>query len=86
MNGYFVKSDGTKFKRLVADVYNLEDDAGLQKFVKSNSKEISVYGTDEKVTYDPSQKIGVGISEIGTSKAISIGAYAFALNKMDQNK
>jgi glucokinase len=86
MNSYYIKSDGTKFKRLVADVYNLEDSAGMQMFLKSNAKEISIYGTDEKVTYDPSQKIGVGISKIGTSKAISIGAYAFALNKMDQEK
>jgi glucokinase len=86
MNGFYVKADGTKFKRLVADVYNLEDEADLQKFLESKAKEISVYGTDEKVTYDPSQKIGVGVSKIGTSKAISIGAYAFALNKMDQSK
>jgi glucokinase len=85
MNGFYVKPGGIKFKRLIADVYNLEDEAGLQNFVKSNAKEISVYGADEKVTYDPSQKIGVGISKIGTSKAISIGAYAFALNKMDQS-
>ena len=84
MNGYFIKSDGTEFKRLVADVYNLEDENGLRNFVKSNAKEISVYGTDEKIMYDPSRKIGVGISKIGTSKAIAIGAYAFALNKLDQ--
>jgi glucokinase len=86
MNGTFIKADGTKFKRLVADVYNLEDETDLQKFLKSNAREINVPGTDDKVTYDPSQKIGVGISKIGTSKAISIGAYAFALNTLDQNK
>jgi glucokinase len=86
MNGYFVQPDGTKFKRLIADVYDLEDDEGVQNFVKSNAKEINVYGTGEKVIYDPSRKIGVGISKIGTSKAVSIGAYAFALNKMDQGK
>jgi glucokinase len=86
MNSFYFNSDGTKFKRLVADVYNLEDEKGMKKFVQSNAKELSVYGTDEKVIYDPSQKIGVGISKIGTSKAISIGAYAFALNKMDQAK
>ena len=86
MNSFYVKADGTKFKRLVADVYNLENDEGLQKFVKTDANKISVYGTDEKVSYDPSKKIGVGISKIGTSKAVSIGAYAFALDKIDQNK
>ena len=86
MNSFYINSDGTKFKRLVANVYNLEDESGLKNFIQSKAKELKVYGTDEKVYYDPSQKIGVGISKIGTSKAVSIGAYAFALKKMDQNK
>jgi glucokinase len=83
MNSNFVKQDGTKFRRLVAQVYNLEDENDKKKFVASQAREINVYGTNKKVTYDPSQKIGVGISKIGTSKAISIGAYAFALHKLD---
>lgn len=83
MNSDFVKADGARFRRLTAEVYNLEDETETEKFLESKAKEINVYGTDKKVTYDPSQKIGVGISKIGTSKAISIGAYAFALNKLD---
>lgn len=86
MKGSFTKVDGSKQKRLIADIYNLEDDNEMKKFVKSEAKEIKVYGTDKKVTYDPSQKIGVGVSKLGTSKAISIGAYAFALHKLDSNK
>ena len=83
MNGSFTKSDGTKIKRLMADIYNLENENELQKFTKSEAREIEVYGTNKKVTYDPSRRIGVGISKLGTSKAISIGAYAFALFKLD---
>ena len=83
MKGCFIKTDGTKFKRLMADIYNLENEEELQKFIKSEAREIHVYGTDKKVTYDPSKRIGVGISKLGTSRAISIGAYAFALHKLD---
>ena len=33
--------------------------------------------------YDPLQRVGVGISRLGTSEAVAIGAYAFALRKLD---
>jgi predicted NBD/HSP70 family sugar kinase len=32
---------------------------------------------------DPLQRIGVGISRLGTSKAVAVGAYAFALSALD---
>jgi len=83
MNSNFTRPDGTQFRRLVANVYNLEDKNELQKFLQGSTKEIIVYGTDRKVKYDPEMRIGVGISKIGTSKAISIGAYAYALNSLD---
>lgn len=83
MNGSFIKSDDTKFKRLVANVFNLEDEKDLKKFLTPNYTEIKIPGTDEKIKYDPEPKIGIGISKIGTSKAIALGAYAFALNQLD---
>ncbi len=84
MNGTFTSPQGNKFRRLSSNVYNLEDEEQLSKFLKGYTREIFVYGTDKKIKYDPEMRIGVGISTIGTSKAISIGAYAFALNAMDK--
>ncbi|MCL5028196.1 MAG: ROK family protein [Bacteroidetes bacterium] len=84
MNSNFMGSDGTQFRRLVANVYNLEAKNELEKFLQGSVKEISVYGTNKKIKYDPEIRIGVGISKIGTSKAISIGAYAYALNSLDK--
>ena len=40
-------------------------------------------GTDIQVIYDPMKRLGVVFSEIGASKAISAGAYAFALSQLD---
>lgn len=86
MKSNFVKDDGTSYRRLIAEVYNLEDEKELEKFLKNNEKEIIVPRTNKKIMYDPFQRIGVAVSKIGTSKAIALGAYAFALNKLDRNK
>ena len=85
MNGYYTNEDGTKFRRLVQQVYNLEEEEELTKFLKGSTREVKVLGTDKTVKYDPEARLGVGISKIGTSKAISLGAYAFALSKLDKN-
>ena len=61
----------------------MENKDELNRFLLGSTKEISVYGTDKTIKYDSEMRIGVGISKIGTSKAISIGAYAFALNFLD---
>ena len=41
---------------------------------------------DEKIIYDPQKRIGVAISKLGASNAISVGAYAFALSQLDAQK
>jgi glucokinase len=82
MNSNYTRPDGSKFRRLVQQVYNLELEDELLKFLKGSTRELEVLGTDKTVKYDPESRLGVGISKIGTSKAISLGAYAFALNQL----
>ncbi len=86
MNGAFLRPDGTTIRRLVANVYNLEVEADLERFLRGSTREIEVFATGRKVRYDPEMRIGIGISKIGTSKAISIGAYAFALHSLDHGR
>ena len=43
-------------------------------------------GTDRKVIYDPLKRVGVGLSRLGTSRAVAIGAYAYALHVLEQNR
>ncbi len=85
MNGDYINEDGSKFRRLVQQVYNLDNEEETAKFLKGSTREVKVQGTDKIVKYDPEARLGVGVSNIGTSKAISLGAYAFALNKLDKN-
>ena len=67
-------------------VYNLDDEAEFAAFAKGSARELKVYGSDKTVTYDPQKRIGVMISKIGASKAISVGAYDFALAQLDTNR
>lgn len=77
---------GGELDRVQMKVYDLDDEEEFKEFARGSQRELKVYGTDRYVTYDPQKRIGVTISRIGASKAISVGAYAFALSKIDENK
>jgi len=77
---------GDIFRRLAVRAFNLEDHDDLELFKKGNTKEITVPGSSKKVLYDPMSRVGVGISRIGTSKAIALGAYAFALKILGEER
>lgn len=82
MNSFYVRPGGAKFPRLVQKVYNLEDEAEVREFLKGRVSEITVPGSGRKVLYDSEKRIGVGVTRLGTSRAISLGAYAYALRKL----
>ncbi len=73
---------GSGNPRLPSKPFDLTDPAGHAEFIKDHSKAIDVPGTDKKLIYDPLQRLGVGISVLGTSEAITTGAYAFALSNI----
>jgi glucokinase len=82
MNAPFETPDGP-LMRLEMTVFNLEDPEERARFVKGNVKEIPVPGSKRSVTYDPLERVGVGLSRLGTSRATALGAYAFALTALD---
>lgn len=75
---------GESFDRVQMKVYDLDNEQEFAAFAKGASRDLKVYGTDKVVTYDPEKRVGVKISTIGASTAISLGAYAFALNELDK--
>ena len=83
MNSTFTTFSGEVIPRLEMKVFNLEDQADLARFLEGATKEISVPGSGRKVAYDPMARIGVGLSRLGTSRAVALGAYAFALSTLD---
>lgn len=75
---------GEPVRRLQQDVYDLDDPEQFALFARGESRKIAVPGTDHTVDYDPAKRIGVAISPLGASRAISAGAYAYALTRLDQ--
>lgn len=82
MNNPLLNIDETPAQRLEMKAYNLEDEKELDEFLKGETKIISIPGTDKTITYDPLKRTGVGISRLGTTKAVAIGAYAYALSQL----
>jgi glucokinase len=86
MNGTYESPTGVKFPRLALKTYNIEDKNQLNQFLQGNKTEITVPFSERKMLYDPQKRIGIGISRLGTSKAVAIGAFAYALQKLDKMK
>lgn len=84
MNAEYSSPDGQKFDRLVMDVYDLQKEEQLNEFIQGNARPIQVPRSNRTVQYDPEKRIGIGRTSLGTSKATAIGAYAIALNTIDE--
>ncbi|MBN2410962.1 ROK family protein [candidate division KSB1 bacterium] len=85
MNGFMETYDGEHINRMESKAFNLEDINDKAAFIRGDVKEIKVPVTGEKILYDPLKRVGVGISRLGTSRSVSLGAYAFALHMLDKN-
>jgi glucokinase len=84
LNGTLMALDGSSVPRLELSVLNLDDPAGMEDLLRSQAREMRVPGSARSVSYDPRKRTGIGCSRLGTSAAISLGAYAFALDELDR--
>ena len=84
LNRKFTRTDGGIFPRMEVSAYSFEDDKEIQQFLYFNQKMITVPFSSEKVPYYEKKKTVVGISRLGTSEAVAIGAYALAIHKMGE--
>lgn len=74
---------GESVNRVQMKVFDLDNPEEFKSFAKGEARTLKVYGSDRTVVYDPMKRIGVTISKLGASRAISIGAYSFALAQID---
>ena len=75
--------DGRAMQRVPSAIYNLEDPVEFEAFVKGKTKEINVFGTEQRILIDTERRLGITLSQLGTSRATAIGAYCFALHALD---
>ena len=84
LGSHFKDFTGTpSFSRTAPKAYDLENELDLAEFTADHSIDIKVPRSSKVVKYDALQRLGVGISKLGTSKAVALGAYYFALNNID---
>jgi len=91
LNGDYTFPGGKSIRRLASQAFNLDDEQSLNDFLKSGVRKIQISDyinivpdLSRSIDYDPLSRIGVGISRLGTSEAIAMGAYAFALRKLGE--
>ena len=83
MRGKLKSLKGEELNRVQMKVFDLDNEDEFQAFAKGEERQIKVYGSDRTVAYDPMKRVGIIMSKLGASKAISIGAYSFALSQID---
>jgi glucokinase len=86
MNGTIETLDGRQIPRMELKAFNLTDESSFDAFARGEARSITVPGSSRQVTYDPLKRIGVGLSRLGTSHAVAVGAYAYALHELDRHR
>jgi glucokinase len=84
INRKYENFKGEPSNRLSVRVFNLEDERVFNEFAQGRIKELQVPGSSRIVKYDEIPRIGIGVSKLGASNAIALGAAAFAIRKLDQ--
>jgi glucokinase len=82
MNGFRKTTQGDVFPRLQMKAFNMEDEEERAAFLENESVTIPIPDSDQTAIYHSAKKTGVITSKLGTSKAIAIGAYNFAVNQL----
>ena len=83
-SNYFTVS-GEKVKRVHSYVYNLQDEEEFRQFAKGKQQPLQVFGSEKVITYDPQKRLGITISKLGAEAATSLGAYAYAITKVESS-
>ena len=86
MNEPFTGLNGQPLSRMETVAYNLMDAQDMIRFTEKSGKMVKVPFSDQMVWYDPTKRVGVGITKLGTSSSVAIGAYAYAMEQLKSNQ
>lgn len=75
---------GETFPGTQMEVFNLAMPAERKAFMQDTCSWVGVPNSGRKVPYYKHKRVGIGISALGTSRAVALGAYAFALKQIDK--
>lgn len=66
------------------DIFDLSNKREFDSFLSDEDELIKVPDSDRYIPYRKVKKTGILVSSLGTSKAIALGAYTFALAQLDR--
>lgn len=67
------------------DIFDLSNKREFDSFLSDEDELIKVPDSDRYIPYRKVKKTGILVSSLGTSKAIALGAYTFALTQLDKS-
>ena len=73
---------GGVFPRTYLTVFNLENPKERAEFIRGQAVMVQVPGSARSVPYDPKKRVGVAISKLGAGRAVSLGAYFLAIDRL----
>jgi glucokinase len=82
MNGVFGKTPGP-LRRLGPRAFNFDELDQRDRFLAGNVTELVLPGSSRKIYHEKMPRTAVGVSRLGTTEAITLGAYVFALRHLD---
>jgi len=83
LNKTWKRLDGAPVQRMEVFAYNLHNQDCLADFIKNDDIQIPIPGSIQTITYQDQKKVAVGVSRLGTSEAVALGAYAYALTALE---
>ena len=84
LRGKTYRLNGEAIDKLASKVYDLDDPEQCRQFIKGEQRQIKIYNSEIEVSYDPQKRIGIALSKLGANKAVSLGAYTFALHQLSR--
>ena len=84
INRKYTHFTGYETDRLSINLFDLEDERILREFANGNIQSIGSSRTRKRIEFDALPRTGVGVTKIGASHAIALGAYSFALQQLDK--
>jgi hypothetical protein len=83
LNYKYGSTTADEMPRLVQKVFNLDKEEERVDFFRDYSKTLPIPGTHRTISYDPVPRLALATSKLGASEAISLGAYAYALQQIE---
>lgn len=84
LSGSIEDLSGNKLSRTISKIYYIDDPKDLKAFLNDSEDLVSIPFSSKKAVYNKDKRIAIGISKLGTSKAICLGAYALAIDYLDR--